>query len=259
MRAEGQACPGGRAEPSPQGAPRSGEAEPALPGRPFQRAMRRQAAARRWRCRSDEQENGIFQEDRRRARTAGGREQEVWIFQEDRRRGAVGPCQFTHCVITCSPAQSRSPVPRPPRAASRFLSSCQIPSPCSPSPAPRPGSCSPAKSRSPVPRPPHRNSGGVFNMMSGWTGRAYQTAWTLDFASERSDAKSHVRNRQDGPDIMHLKRTRNVRLSNFLSRVLSYHGRTDVRSRPRTSLRNSMQHARARATFRDWPAECRNA
>ena len=52
MCAEGQACPGGRVEPSPQGAPRSGEAEPALPGRPFQRAMRRQAAARRWRCRS---------------------------------------------------------------------------------------------------------------------------------------------------------------------------------------------------------------
>ena len=32
MCAEGQACPGGRAEPSPQGAPRSGEAEPASSG-----------------------------------------------------------------------------------------------------------------------------------------------------------------------------------------------------------------------------------
>ena len=137
----------------------------------------------------------FFQEDRRRARTAGGREQEVWILQEDRRRDAVGPCQFTPCVITCSPTQSRSPVPRPPRrvpvpvlqpnpvllfpvpprrvpvpvplpnpvllfhvprAASRFLFSCQIPFSCSPSPAPRPGSCSPAQSRSPVPRPPRR-------------------------------------------------------------------------------------------------------
>ena len=49
-------------------------------------------------------------------------------------------------------------------------------------------------------------------MMSGWTGRVYQTAWTLDFASERSDAKSYVRNRQDGPDIIHLKRTENVRI-----------------------------------------------
>ena len=77
-------------EPSPQGAPRSGEAEPALPGRPFQRAMRRQAAARRWRCRREEQENGIWLEDRRRARTAGGREQEVWIFQEDRRLVGAG-------------------------------------------------------------------------------------------------------------------------------------------------------------------------
>ena len=53
-------------------------------------------------------------------------------------------------------------------------------------------------------------------MMSGWTGYVYQTAWTLDFASERSDAKSHVRNRQDGPDIMHLRRTRNVRFSNIV-------------------------------------------
>ena len=52
MCAEGQACPGGRVEPSPKGAPRSGDTEPALPGRPFQRAMRRQAAARRRRCRS---------------------------------------------------------------------------------------------------------------------------------------------------------------------------------------------------------------
>ena len=95
------------------------------------------------------------------------------------------------------------------------LFSYPIPFSCSPSPAPRPVSCSPARSRSPVPRPPHRNSGGVFNMMSGWTGCAYQTAWTLDFASERSDAKSHVRNRQDGPDIMHLKRTQNVRLGNI--------------------------------------------
>ena len=39
-------------ELSPQGASRSGEAEPALPGRPVQREMRRQAAARMWRCRS---------------------------------------------------------------------------------------------------------------------------------------------------------------------------------------------------------------
>ena len=51
---------------------------------------------------------------------------------------------------------------------------------------------------------------------TGWTGRAYQTAWTLDFASERSDAKSYVRNRQDGPDIMHLKRTENVRFGNIV-------------------------------------------
>ena len=39
---------------------------------------------------------------------------------------------------------------------------------------------------------------------------------TSDFASERSDAKSHVRNRQDGPDIMHLKRTENVRFGNIV-------------------------------------------
>ena len=139
------------------------EGQPALPGWPFQRAMRRQAAARRWRCRREELENGIF--------------------QEDRRRDAVGPCQFTPCVITCSPARSRSLVPRPPR---------RVPVPVlQPNPV----------LLFPVPR--RRNSGGVFNMMSGWTGCVYQTAWTLDFASERSDAKSYVRNRQDGPDIMH--------------------------------------------------------
>ena len=57
-----------------------------------------------------------------------------------------------------------------------------------------------------------------FNMMSGWTGRVYQTAWALDFASERSDAKSHVRNRQDGPDIMRLKRITDVRFCNIIER-----------------------------------------
>ena len=40
-------------ELSPQEASRSGEAKPALPGRPVQREIRRQAAARMWRCMSD--------------------------------------------------------------------------------------------------------------------------------------------------------------------------------------------------------------